>query len=77
MGNVQKLLNLQMRWQKMIIESSAVEDKFWTTTSVDIFTGFVLKLFEETSEEGCHLKGLSEMWNAYLNDRKAFVRDII
>jgi len=75
-GKRTKAIEFANEMAKMIIESSAVEDKFWTSTSVDIFTGVVLKLFEETSETECHLKRLTEMWNAYLNDRKAFVREI-
>jgi len=75
-GKRTKAIEFANEMAKMIIDMDSTEDKFWTTTAVDIFTGFILRLFEEVSEEECHLKNLSELWNAYLNDRKRAVQEI-
>jgi len=75
-GNRTKAIEFTNEMAKMIIDISSVEDKFWTTTAVDIFTGFILLLFEEKPEEECHLKGMAELWNEYLNNRKETLRNI-
>lgn len=75
-GERTKAIELVSEMARMIIESEAVEDKFWTTTAIDIFIGLALMLFEEAEVESCNLWKLAEIWNDYLAERKKFLKKL-
>ncbi|MBQ7955333.1 MAG: type IV secretory system conjugative DNA transfer family protein [Lachnospiraceae bacterium] len=75
-GRKTKAIEFATEMSKMIIGEKATEEVFWTNSAVDVFSGFILLLFEMASEEECHFKGLFELWKSYIADRKKAIEKI-
>lgn len=75
-GKKAKAMEFATEMAKMIIGQDMTGDAFWPTTAIDVFCGFILLLFEKASEEECHFKGLLELWNSYISNRKKVIEKI-
>ena len=75
-GKKAKAMEFAIEMAKMIIGEGTTEDTFWPTTAVDVLSGFILLLFEKTSEDQCHLKALVELWRSYTSNRKKMIEKI-
>lgn len=61
---------------QMLINSGKVEDQFWTTSAVDVMTGFILMLFELGNEADVNVAGLMKLWDGYQEMRYKFLSSI-
>ena len=61
---------------QMLVNCGEVEDKFWTTSAIDVITGFILILFEINNEADVNIAGLMKLWDGYLNMRSKFLSNI-
>ena len=75
-GKKAKAIEFATEMAKMIIGENSTEEVFWSNTAIDVFSGFILLLFEKSSAEECHLKSLFTLWNSYISNRKAMIRKI-
>jgi len=75
-GKKTKAIEFAVEMSKMIIGENATEEVFWSNTAVDVFSGFILLLFEKAEEEECHFKGLVELWKSYTSDRRKVIKKI-
>jgi len=75
-GKKTKAIEFAVEMSKMIIGEDATEEVFWSNTAVDVFSGFILLLFEKAEEEECHFKGLLELWKSYTSDRRKVIKKI-
>ena len=75
-GKKTKAIEFAVEMSKMIIGDKATEDPFWTNTATDVFSGFILLLFEKADEGECHFRGLFALWKTYIADRKKIIKQI-
>ncbi len=75
-GKKAKAIEYAVEMSKMIIGENATDEAFWINTAVDVFSGFILLLFELSSEEECHFRSLYELWRSYIADRKKAIGKI-
>lgn len=75
-GKKTKAIEFAVEMSRMIIGEDATEEVFWINSAVDVFSGFILLLFELASEEECHFRSLCELWKAYISNRKEVIKKI-
>ncbi len=75
-GKKAKAIEFAVEMSKMIIGDDVSEEAFWSNTGIDVFSGFILLLFEIASEEECHFRGLFELWKSYIKDRTNVLKKI-
>ena len=75
-GKKAKAMEFATEMAKMVIGEKSTEEAFWSNTAIDVFSGFILLLFEKASEDECHFKSLFELWNSYTSDRKKMIGKI-
>ena len=75
-GKKTKAIEFAVEMSKMIIGEDSTEETFWTNTAIDVFSGFILLLFEMAEEETCHFRSLFELWKSYTADRKKVLKKI-
>lgn len=75
-GKKTKAIEFAVEMSKMIIGEDSTEETFWVNTAVDVFSGFILLLFEMAEEETCHFRSLFELWKSYISDRRTVLKKI-
>lgn len=75
-GKRTKAIEFAIEMSKMIIGDKVTEDPFWTNTAIDVFSGFILLLFEKADKNECHFKSMFELWMTYIADRKKIIKQI-
>ncbi|MBQ7927067.1 MAG: type IV secretory system conjugative DNA transfer family protein [Lachnospiraceae bacterium] len=75
-GKKTKAIEFAIEMSKMIIGEDSTEETFWSNTAVDVFSGFILLLFEKASEGECHIKGLADLWKSYISERRRTIAKI-
>lgn len=75
-GKKAKAIEYAVEMSRMIIGENSTDEVFWSNTAIDVFSGFILLLFELAGEGECHFRCLCELWKSYIADRKKAIKKI-
>ena len=75
-GKRTKAIEFAVEMSRMIIGEDSTAEVFWSNTAEDVFSGFILLLFELAGEGECHFRNLIALWKSYIADRKKAIGKI-
>ncbi len=73
-GKTSKAMTMVAQLVDMLVPAGKEKDAFWTDSSRNIITGFILLLIEHADGvSDCNFRNLMELWETYLGNRRAFL----
>lgn len=71
-GEKSKAVEMVSEFAKLLV-GECEKDPFWPNTATDVITGLILILLESADRSECHLKSVLELWEQYLNHKRAWI----